>query len=144
MLWPPLSKCCGSAPVSSCCSLFTSVQGQHRGGTRGPHPPSPSPPFIVIDKAEVYCYVCSHLKWFFCAICSMSYCTSKLAVSYPKLSAQEKKLIPSISWKGEKKGVKGELALALFFSWFLFPKIKIPRKQQFPKAADFKINMSKE
>ena len=131
MLWPPLSKCCGSAPVSSWCSLFTSVQGQH-GEEPGGLTPPPSPPFIVIDTAEAYCYVCSHLKWFFCTICSMTFSTSKLAVSYPKLSAQEKKLIFFYQLKRRKKGGKRRADTSFVFFMVFVPQNKDPQKVAIP------------
>ena len=64
ILWSPLSKCCAlslSAHDVVCLPQSKDSTGEEPGGLTPP-PPSPSPPFIVIDTAEVYCYVCSHLK----------------------------------------------------------------------------------
>ena len=130
MLWPPLFKCCGSAPVSSwilCLPQSRNSTGEEPGGLIPPPLPT------------LYCNwhsrsVLLHVGLFTLKVIFL--CNLFLDFLHILTSCELSKIICSreeidslaISWKGEIKGVKGELALALFFSWFLFPKIKIPRK----------------
>ena len=62
----------------------------------------------------------------------MTFCTSKLAVSYPKLSAQEKKTDSLYQLKRRKKGGKRRAGTSFVFFMVFVPQNKDPQKAAIP------------
>ena len=131
MLWPPLSKCCGSAPVSSWCSLFTSVQGQHRGGTRMSHLSLPPPSSCTI-----------YFNWHSRNVLLGLF---RLKVIFLCDLFHDKEIDSLYQQKRRGKRVKGELALAFYFMVFV-PQHNNPQEVTIPWRCllIFEIKKAKE